>query len=52
MFDEITGEKKVCIKRKIHNEIFSVLIFKNIFTFLSCGLIFEICWVSKGYNGR
>ena len=30
MFNEITGEKKVCINRKIHNSIFSILIFENI----------------------
>ena len=30
MCDETTGEKKVCIKRKIHNCIFSV-IFENIY---------------------
>ena len=30
MFDEITGEKKMCIKRKINNSIFSVLILENI----------------------
>ena len=51
MFDEIRGEKKMCIKRKIHNGLFSILIFENI-TLLSRGLMFEICWVSKGYNGR
>ena len=30
MFDEITGKKKVYIKRKINNSICSVLIFENI----------------------
>ena len=52
MFDEITGEKKVCIIRKIRNSIFSVLIFGNTITLLSRGLLFEMCWVSKGHNGR
>ena len=42
MFDEITEKKKECIKRKIHNSIFSVLIFENIITLLSRGLMFEI----------
>ena len=46
MFDEMTGEKKLCIKRKIHYTIFSVLIFEHM-TLLSRGLMFEICWVSK-----
>ena len=30
MFNEIAKEKKVCINKKIHNSVFSVLIFKNI----------------------
>ena len=42
MFDKITGAKKVCIKRKIHNSIFSMLIFENIVMLLSRGLMFEI----------
>ena len=42
MFDEITGEKKVCLKRQIHNHIFSVLTFENKITLLSRGLMFEI----------
>ena len=50
MFDELTGEKKLCIKRKIHNNIFSILIYENIITSLLRGQMFEICWVSKGYN--
>ena len=41
MFDEITGEKKVCIKRKIYNSIFIVLIFENIITLLPHGNRFE-----------
>ena len=52
MFDIITEEKKVYMKRKIHNSIFSVLIFENIIMLLSRGQMFEICRVSKGYNGR
>ena len=48
MFDEIVREKKVCIKRKIHNSIFSILIFENIITLLSGGLMSEICRVFKG----
>ena len=51
MFDEVTGEKKVFVKIRIHNNIFSVLIFESIIT-LSYGLMFEIFWVSKGYNER
>ena len=31
MFHEIRGDKKVCIKIKIHNSIFNLLIFSNIF---------------------
>ena len=46
----IGEKKKVCIKRKIHDSIFSVLIFKNML--LERGMIFKICWVSKVYNGR
>ena len=45
MFDEITGEKKVWIKRKIYNSIFNVFIIENIM--LLYGLMFEICEVSK-----
>ena len=41
MVDKIKGEKKVCMKRKIHNSIFSVLIIENI-TLLSRELMFEI----------
>ena len=39
-------------KESVHNTIFSVLIFENIITLLSRGQMFEICWVSKAYNGR
>ena len=46
MMDEISAEKKVCIKRKIHHSVFSILIFENI-TLLVCGMMFEICWVSR-----
>ena len=45
------GRKESLRKRTIHNRIFSVLIFENIML-LSRGLRFEICWFSKGYNGR
>ena len=47
MFDEITEEKKMYMKIKIDNSIFSVLIFENFISLLSHGLMFEICWVSK-----
>ena len=50
MSDEIIGEKKVCIKRKIHGSIFSVHIFENIIMLLSRGLMFEICWIFRGYK--
>ena len=49
MFDEITGEKKVCIKGKSYNSICNVLIFENL-RLLSRGQMFEICRVSKGYS--
>ena len=52
MFDEIAGEKKECIKRKIYVNIFSVLIFENIISLLTRGLMFEICCFSKRYNER
>ena len=42
------GKKKGCIKRKIHNSIFRILIFENFITLLSCGVMFEICWVTMG----
>ena len=40
MFYEITGEKEVCLKRKINNRIFRVLIFENIITLLPTGQMF------------
>ena len=43
-------EKKLCIKRNIHNSIFSVLIFENIIMLLTHGMMFENYWVSKGYG--
>ena len=39
-------------RKKIHNSKFSILIFLNIITLLSCELMFEISWVTKGHNWR
>ena len=52
MFDEITRENEVSIKIKIRNCIFNVIVFENIITQLAREMMFEICWASKGYNGR
>ena len=52
MFDEITGEKKVCINREVHNCIFTVLIFENIITLLAPGLMFEIWFLNLTEDDR
>ena len=53
MVDEIAGQKKVSMKRKIHNSIFSVFILKILERSWHFGMRFEFLFlVSKGYNRR